>query len=279
MEIQVATLMLSALAQPTRLELFRTLSPCGAEGLAAGEIAARLNVPPSTASFHLSAMERAGLVRATRHGRQVNYAIRDAGLGDLVAFLRRPLGDIVVDAGPAGVAPSHTPSDCGVHPAFNVLFVCTANAARSVMAEAILTRLGGERFNAYSAGSSPAAMPSPAVIARLAALGHDTTRLRSKTWEAFARHDAPRMDFVIALCDTLNGQTCPDFGQRAIASAWPLPDPAKFSASPAEQATMIGELYASLQRRIQIFINLPFSTLDRPAVQRRLDELGDPVGG
>ena len=268
--------MLSVLAQGTRLEVFGMLGAQGAAGLAAGEIAARLKLPASTASFHLTAMERAGLLRATRQGRSVIYALRDEGVRALLAFLAAPLGDAQPGTGAAGGA---LPPAAGVLPAFNVLFLCTANAARSIMAEAILNRVGGGRFHGYSAGSAPAAAPNPVVIARLAALGHDTAPLRSKRWDDFARPDAPRMDFVIALCDTLEGQACPDFGDRAITAAWPLPDPAKFSGSPAEQATMLNELYASLLRRIMIFINLPFPTLDRLAVQRRVDALGHAVGG
>ena len=149
--------------------------------------------------------------------------------------------------------------------------------ARSVIAEAILNKISAGRFNAYSAGSAPASSPNPTVIARLTAFGHDISRLRSKSWEEFTGLQSPRMDFVIALCDTLDGQTCPDFGQRAITCAWPLPDPAKFSGGPVEQVTMLNELYASLMRRILIFINLPFATLDRLTVQRRLDELGNAV--
>ena len=142
------------------------------------------------------------------------------------------------------------------------------------MAEAILTRIGAGRFHAYSAGSDPGAAPLPAVITKLANLGHDVSHLASKSWDRFTGPTAPRMDFVIALCDTLAGQACPDFGALSVTGGWPLPDPAKFHGSPAEQATMLNELYASLRRRIEIFISLPFATLDRMALKARLDEIG-----
>lgn len=277
MEIDSATAMLSALAQETRLELFRMLGAQGATGLAAGDIAHRLKIPASTASFHLTAMERAGLLQATRQGRSVIYAVRHFAVRELMAFLAEPLGETLPGMREDIAAMLPAPAIAWMQPAFNVLFLCTANAARSIMAEAILNRVGAGRFNAYSAGSAPASGPNPIVIARLAALGHDTASLRSKRWDDFARREAPRMDFVIALCDTLDGQACPDFGQRAITCSWPLPDPAKFGGSPVEQATMLNELYASLLRRILIFINLPFSALDRLAVQRRMDELGNAV--
>jgi protein-tyrosine-phosphatase len=164
-------------------------------------------------------------------------------------------------------------------PAFNVLFLCTHNSARSIMAEAILTKLGGERFRAYSAGSEPSASPMPDVIEKLRALKHDVSDLHCKSWHAFTGRDAPRIDFVIALCDTLEGQACPDFGEKAITALWSLPDPAKFSGKGAERSAMLNELYASIHRRIMIFINLPFEKLDRMALRARLDEIGEgPVG-
>jgi protein-tyrosine-phosphatase/DNA-binding transcriptional ArsR family regulator len=278
METEQAAAILAALAQPTRLALVRRLMAEGASGLPAGEIARTLDLPPSTLSFHLAALERAGLLHATRRGRQVAYAMRIGGLRDLLGFLTetccggRPelCGDL------ARLLPDPD-QERRMTPAFNVLFLCTANSARSIMAEAILERAGAGRFHAVSAGSAPAGRPLPEVIEKLAALGHDVSRLRSKSWDEFTGADAPRMDFVIALCDTLHGQVCPEFGPRAVTGAWPLPDPAKFAGSPAERQTLMNELYASLRRRIEIFAALPFAKLDRIAVKARLDEIGDVV--
>ncbi len=282
MESTDAALILAALAQETRLDLLRLLMAEGPNGLPAGEIAARLGVPASTLSFHLSALERAGLTQATRQGRRIIHAVRFVGLRNLVMFLTetccadRPelCGDI------ARLLP--VPEEPGMAPAFNVLFLCTHNAARSVMAEALLRRIGGNRFAVWSAGSDPSSAPNPAVLQKLRDLDHDTTALRSKSWEEFTGPSAPRMDFVITLCDTLTGQACPDFGGIAVTAAWPLPDPAKFHGSPAEAATMLNELYASLRRRLEIFAALPFASLDRMAMKRRLDEIGGamaPAGG
>lgn len=270
--------MLAALAQETRLDLFRLLAGHGASGLPAGVIGARLAVAPSTLSFHLAAMEHVGLLRATRRGRQIIYAVRQFGLRELLVFLTETAcaGQPALAGDLAGLFPAMD-EDTSMTPAFNVLFLCTANSARSIMAEAILAKLGAGRFAAWSAGSHPAAQPNPAVLRKLADLGHDVAGLHSKSWDVFVGPAAPRMDFVIALCDTLEGQACPDFGDRAVTGAWPLPDPAKFTGSAAEQATMLNELYASLLRRIQIFTSLPFATLDRMAVKARLDELGGVV--
>ena len=267
----------AALSQETRLELMRLLLAEGASGLPAGEIATRLGIPSSTLSFHLAALERAGLTLSTRQGRQIVHAARINGLRQLLAFLTeaccggRPelCGDLA-----RLFPPLSEEEDKGMTPAFNVLFLCTHNSARSIMAEAILQKIGGSRFRAYSAGSDPIAAPLAEVVERLKLLGHDVGTLRSKSWNEFTGPNAPRMDFVITLCDILRGQNCPDFGELAVTGAWPLPDPAKFSGSPVERATMLNELYASLRRRIEIFTALPFASLDRMAIKAHLDEIG-----
>ncbi len=281
MEIDSAVEIFAALAQGSRLAALRLLIARGPSGLPAGDIADRLGLPASTASFHLSALERAGLVQSTRQGRQMIYAARFVALRALLAFLTesccagRPelCGDL------ARLLPSIPEETTAMTPAFNVLFLCTRNSARSIMAEAILMRVGGGRFRAYSAGSDPAEDPMPEVLAKLRALGHDVSGLHCKSWDVFTGPDAPRMDFVIALCDTLDNQACPDFGDKAVTGAWPMPDPAKFTGNAAERSTMLNELYGSLRRRIEIFVSLPFATLDRMALHARLDEIGEgPVG-
>ncbi len=270
--------MLTALAQEKRLDLLRLLFTRGTAGMPAGELADALAMPASTLSFHLSAMERDGLLTATRHGRSISYAVRLPGMRDLLRFLTETCcagqpglcGDI------AGLLPA-CDEDPAMTPAFNVLFLCTANSARSIMAESVLNTIGGGRFRAFSAGSDPADAPRPEVLAKISAVGHDVTPLHSKSWDLFTGPTAPQMDFVIALCDTLEGQICPDFGKTDLTAAWPLPDPAKFSGSPAERSTLMNELYASLHRRLSIFINLPFPALDRMAIRKRLDEIGGQV--
>ncbi len=264
MEMMDAARVFAALSQDSRLAVLRLLIDAGPTGLPAGVCAERLRLPASTASFHLAALERADLVQSTRQGRQIVYAARFFMLRQLLAF--------VTELAPS--LPYIAEETARMTPAFNVLFLCTHNAARSIMAEAILTKVGGERFRAFSAGSAPAEAPMPEVLAKLATLGHDTSLLHSKSWSVFTGPDAPRMDFVIALCDMLQGQVCPDFGAAAVTGAWPLPDPAKFNGSAAEVSTLLNELYASLRRRLEIFVSLPFATLDRMAMRARLDEIG-----
>lgn len=279
MENERAALAFTAIGQPTRLELLRALLSAGATGLAAGEVALRLSVPASTLSFHLRALEHAGLIAATRQGRSLIYAARIAELRELVAFLV----DACCEGRPERCGDLHRlfdlPTEKSPMPVpFNVLFLCTRNSARSIMAEAILGKIGDGRFAIFSAGSEPATDgPLPEVIQQLKALGHDVSSLRSKNWSEFTGPGAPQMDFVIALCDTLAGQDCPDFGHRAITASWPLPDPAKFAGNTAERATLLNELYASLRRRLEVFASLPFTSLDRMALRARLDELSQPT--
>ena len=276
MEAKKAALGFGALSQDTRLKLMRLLASKGAAGMAAGELAAMLNQAPSTLSFHLSALEQAGLVQSTRQGRHIIYAVRIAGLRALFGFLTETCCNGRPDL--CGDLARLLPDDLEVRtmkPAFNVLFLCTHNSARSIMAEAILEKVANGKFNAYSAGSHPARTPVVDVMARLKALGHDTSKLRSKSWDEFSGPDAPRMDFVITLCDTLDGQTCPEFGGKVVTAAWPFPDPAKFKGSEVERATMINALYGMIRRRLELFVNLPYASLDSIALKARLDELGD----
>jgi protein-tyrosine-phosphatase/DNA-binding transcriptional ArsR family regulator len=255
----------------------RLLASRGASGMAAGEIATALGQPPSTLSFHLAALEQAQLIQSTRRGRHLIYAVRFFGLRTLFGFLTetccagRPelCGDL------ARLLPDDLPEKEPMSATFNVLFLCTHNSARSLMAQAILEKIGKGKFNAYSAGSDPARMPMGAVIRKLETLGHNVSDLHCKSWNEFTGPNAPEMDFVITLCDTLHGQDCPDVGANPITAAWPLPDPAKFKGSQAEHATMINELYGMIRRRLEIFINLPHASLDRMSLKKRLDALGD----
>jgi arsenate reductase len=266
-----------ALGQQTRLDVMRLLASRGASGMSAGELALGLNQAPSKLSFHLSALEQAGLVQSTRQGRYIIYAVRFPGLRALFSFLTetccngRPelCGDL------ARLIPDEDDEVSVMTPTFNVLFICTRNSARSIMAEAILEKVGRGRFNAYSAGSAPGDAPMPEVLERLVILGHDVSALRSKSWNEFTGPDAPRMDFVLTLCDPQDGEACPDLGERPVTAVWPFPDPAKFQGSDIERTTLLNELYGMIRRRLEGFTNLPFHTLDRMALKARLDELGN----
>ena len=239
----------------------------------AGDIARRCDVAHNTLSAHLNVLTNAGLLTVERRGREMYYRADLKKFRSLVKFLAKDCGDSVDD--PIGDAKSLGTMELFMTPAFNVLFLCTQNSARSIMAEALLEKIGRGRFRAYSAGAEPARVPLPEVIERLKALGHDTTELRCKSWNEFKGPDAPRMDFIIALCDVPHGQFCPDLSGQYVTAAWPLPDPAQFKGSAPERTTLLNELYAMIRRRIEIFTSLPFPSLDRMALKARLDEIGD----
>jgi protein-tyrosine-phosphatase/DNA-binding transcriptional ArsR family regulator len=272
---------LGSLAQPTRLAALRHLLSAYPGSVAAGEIARLCATPHNTMSTHLGVLIRAGLVRVERAGRMMNYRADVKAFRRMVTFLAddccggRP--DICGDIARLLPKEDDDRMERYMTPAFNVLFLCTRNSARSIIAEALLEKIGRGRFNAYSAGSQPARSPMPEVIERLKHLGHDVSKLRCKSWNEFAGPTAPRMDFVIALCDTPQGQQCPDLGEKFVTAAWPLPDPADFKGSPTERVTLLNELYAMVRRRLEIFTSLPFASLDRMALKKRLDEIGDTV--
>jgi len=269
-----------SLAQPTRLAAVRHLLAVHPQSLPAGEIARLCEVPHNTMSTHLGILSRAGLISAEKDGRSMNYRADVTGFRGLLKFLSQDCCNGRPElCGDAFDLPSQIiaaePTERFMTAAFNVLFLCNQNSARSIIAEALLEKVGRGRFRAYSAGAEPAREPVPEVIDRLKALGHDVSNLHSKSWDEFKGPEAPRMDFIIALCDAPNGQFCPDLGTQFVTGAWPLPDPAQFTGSATERTTLLNELYAMIRRRIEIFTSLPFDSLDRMAIKARLDEIGD----
>lgn len=165
------------------------------------------------------------------------------------------------------------------HRPFNVLFLCTANSARSIMAEAILRRLGAGKFEAFSAGSQPRGVVHPRALALLSKLNHKVDELRSKSWDEFAGPDAPVMDFIFTVCDSAAGEACPLWPGNPMTAHWGVPDPAAEGGTEAEQAYAFADAYRMLERRIGIFVNLPLASLDRMALRRRLDAMGGATGG
>lgn len=157
---------------------------------------------------------------------------------------------------------------------YNVLFLCTGNSARSILAEAILNRVGGAGFRAYSAGSHPKGEVNPNTLRLLAQLGYDTTGYRSKSWQAFAGPTAPNLDFVFTVCDDAAGETCPVWPGKPMTAHWGLPDPAAATGTPAEIAAAFNEAYRMLERRIAAFAALPIRALDALSLQAKLREIG-----
>jgi protein-tyrosine-phosphatase len=161
---------------------------------------------------------------------------------------------------------------------YNVLFLCTHNSARSVMAECILNREGRDRFHAFSAGSQPSGRINPYVRDLLDHLGYPTDGLRSKSWDEFATPDAPKMDFVFTVCDSAAGEVCPVWPGHPATAHWGFPDPSTAHGSDAEKAAFAADVFRQIQRRLQAFMSLPIASLDRLALKKKLEEMGREPG-
>jgi protein-tyrosine-phosphatase len=157
---------------------------------------------------------------------------------------------------------------------FNVLFLCTGNSARSIMAEAILSRVGAGKFRAFSAGSQPKGQVHRATLQLLQSLDFDTSGFRSKSWSEFARPDAPPLDFVFTVCDSAAGETCPVWPGQPMTAHWGVPDPAAAEGAPAEIALAFKDAYRMLHQRIGVFAALPLRSLDRLSLQSKLKDIG-----
>jgi arsenate reductase len=157
---------------------------------------------------------------------------------------------------------------------YNVLFLCTGNSARSILAEAILQREGLGKFNAFSAGSHPKGEVHPYAIDLLKELNYSTTKLRSKDWNEFAVKGAPQMDFVFTVCDNTAAEVCPVWPGQPMTAHWGVPDPAAVEGTEAEKRLAFADSYRMLRNRISIFTNLPMSSLDRLGLQKKLSEIG-----
>lgn len=156
----------------------------------------------------------------------------------------------------------------------NVLFLCTHNSVRSIIAECVMSRLGGTRFKGYSAGSQPSGRVHPFALELLRQLNYDTSTLRSKSWAEFTGPDAPQLDFVFTVCDNAANEVCPVWPGQPMSAHWGLPDPAAVEGSESERRFAFADAHRMLYQRIGIFTNLPLASLDKLSLQRRLDEIG-----
>ena len=161
---------------------------------------------------------------------------------------------------------------------YNVLFLCTGNSARSIIAEAILNKVGAGKFRAYSAGSHPKRKVNPHTIRLLCDLGYDVSVFRSKSWDEFAKNDEPKFDFVFTVCDNAAAETCPVWPGQPMTAHWGIPDPAEATGSDAEVALAFKEAYRLLNQRIGIFTSLPLHSLDQLTLHHKLREIGGMEG-
>ncbi len=262
---------LGALAHPKRLDLFQLLMRRYPDSVPAGEIAAALSLKPNTASAYLNALKSAELISQTRNGTSLHYSANLPAVRGLFDELlgnccqNRPDLCLQTDTDPLVTTPNRV---------LNVLFICTGNSARSIMAEAILNAEGAGRFRAFSAGTAPSEGPNSAVLDLLGQKGHDLEYLRSKSVDEFASSDAPKMDFVFTVCDHAANETCPTWPGQPLSAHWGLADPAKAQGTAAQKTLAFQQAYGLLRNRIATFVSLPFETLDRISLQHKVDDIG-----
>ena len=163
--------------------------------------------------------------------------------------------------------------------AYNVLFLCTHNSARSIIAECVMNRTGKGKFKAYSAGSQPSGKVHPMALDLLKRLDYDTAGLRSKSWEEFTAPEAPRLDFVFTVCDNAADEVCPVWPGQPMTAHWGVPDPSRAAGNAAERAFAFADAHRMLSQRIGIFASLPLTSLDKLSLQRRLDDIGRATSG
>ncbi len=265
---------LATLAHAGRNAIFRLLMRRYPDAVPAGEIAAALDLKPSTASAYLAALREAGLIGQARHGTSLRYRAEINAAQDLVGFLFNdccrgrpdlcpPFPQPHVDGGPAMVPRK-----------FNVLFICTGNSARSIFAESILRDMAGDRFNVFSAGTKPYSELNPLAVEMLQNKGHDTSELRAKTIAEFQGDDAPSLDFVFTVCDQAANEDCPVWEGQPLSAHWGMPDPVKATGTEAERRLAFQHAYGALKNRLTVFTALPLDTLDRISLQGEIDRIG-----
>ncbi len=258
-----AVALLGALAQPTRLEIFQLLMRYRPHGLAAGDIGRLLAVQHNTLSAHLSTMEQVGLLVSRRQGRHIIFAASSMRADGLLTFLAEACCS---EAPPSCREPSEP-----VFPArkevkaskdpLNILFVCTGNSARSIMAEAVLNREGLGRIKSFSAGSRPHEAPHPLALSLLTELGYDVEEFRSKSWDEFTTKDAPSFDLVVTVCDDAAETGCPTFPGAPLTVHWGLDDPALVEGPVEARKAAFRQSYRDLTARVTALVNLPLDTV------------------
>lgn len=278
MELIAATSALAALAHPDRLAIVRLLARRTPGSMCPSEMIAALGLKPNTLSNHLSALSHAGLVDSQRSGRNLLYRLRIDSIGFLVEHLITDCCNGRPEAC-APLAARHLVSfsrvsEMSTYP-LNVLFICTGNSARSIMAETLLNDLGGGRFNAFSAGTNPTGRPNEHALATLVRHGHQTKGLASKDIAYFEGPGAPEMDFVFTVCDRAAAEPCPIWFSTAISAYWGLPDPASVQAPMGRIIAAFEQAYGTLEKRIRALVSLPVDRLDRLQLQHELDRIAN----
>lgn len=262
---------LATLSHPQRMGLFRLLMRRYPDAVAAGEIGTALDLKPSTASVYLAALREAGLISQSRDGRSLLYRANVTAVRGLVEFLTNDCcnGRPELCMPPPPIRKETAVTDTP----YNVLFICTGNSARSIMAESLLNRLSDGRFRAFSAGTRPYSALNPLTVKMLTDKGFDTSGLRAKHVSEFWGEAAPTLDFVFTVCDRAANEDCPAWPGQPISAHWGLPDPVKATGTEAEQMLAFQQVFGMLKNRLTAFTALPLKTLDRISLQHALDDL------
>ena len=259
--------LLSTLGHPQRLSVFQLLMRRYPDHVPAGEISDALGIKGSTLSNYLSALQSAGLIDQERSGTSLRYCINMTTVQQMFDGL---LVDCCRGRPDLCLAPQPKPQS---RP-YTVLFICTGNSARSIFAETNLRDLGGDRFNVFSAGTKPYSELNPFALEVLGTKGHDTSQLRAKNVSEYMGPNAPDLDFVFTVCNQAANEECPAWDGQPISGHWGMPDPVKATGTDAEKSLAFQQAYGALRNRIEQFIALPITTLDRIALQKAVDTIG-----
>ena len=261
---------LATLGHPQRLAVFRLLMRRYPDRVPAGEMADALEIKASTMSAYLNALMRAGLVSQERSGTSLQYAVEMTNV--------RQLFDTLIFDCCRGRPELCLPLNLGAEPMadrkFNVLFICVGNSARSIFAESLLRDIGGDRFNAFSAGTKPYSELNPFAVQVLEDKRIDTSHLRAKNVAEFSGPDAPQLDFVFTVCNRAANEECPAWEGQPVSGHWGMEDPVKVEGTDAEKSLAFQRAYAALKSRIEAFTALPLESLDRIGLQSAIDKIG-----
>jgi len=270
---------LSILGHPQRLAVFRLLMRRYPDRVPAGELAEALDLKASTLSAYLSALSQAGLVAQERVGTSLRYQIA-------MKEVRRTFDYLLLDCcrgRPELCSPVSLFSASGnplmTDRKYKVLFICTGNSARSIFAESILRKEGGDRFEAYSAGTRPRSELNPFALDVLQQKGHDISVLRAKNIAEFQGESAPKFDFVFTVCNQAANEECPAWMGQPVSAHWGMPDPVKSEGTDAQKSLAFHQAYGALHNRIKVFTALPIASLDRISLQKAVDDIGQVAAG
>lgn len=270
---------LSTLGHPQRLAVFRLLMRRYPDRVPAGEIAEALSLKGSTLSAYLAALMQASLVRQERLGTSLLYSINMTEVQQAFAYLFLDCCRGRPDACIPAFKSSKTGSTAMSHRKYNALFICTGNSARSILAESILRREAGDRFDVFSAGTTPNSELNPFALQVLEQKGYDTSLLRAKNIAEFQGSGAPKFDFVFTVCNQAANEDCPAWTGQPVSAHWGMPDPVKAEGSDAQKSLAFQQAYGALLNRIKAFAALPIAELDRVSLQKAVDDIGRTRAG